>query len=440
MTFSVITGALASAVATNGTFTASYPTGKDAGSFFLAMGHKITINGDAYFFPVDFDVTLGSSITVTNKATGTWPAAAVFRLQMEELGDRAQLSVPMQSPNAAVGVFSTSANQSINVRPKLFPSTTQCYVDLITLGAPVALADNAICAAQSLAALGALTINGTLAVSGAVTLDQPRALQIVSSGADTAVLTVTGTDVYGRAMSEAMTLNGTTVVNGLKAFKTISAVAGSAAIANLAKVGTTDTLGLPVFVPDDGFVVAELRGGKAVGGVGTQTIPFVINQVDLLASTSQSFVSPVDGFLTGLRVIVSKNSIVTGGTIQVKVGTTNVTGLVATVANSAVPGAVSSATPTTPFSSTTVVTNGSRIQITPASFATSGDLTGYVEISGTQGVLTGGIRTAGGSTTTTGDTRGTYKPSIACDGAAVIQLLVALPDKYAGVAQNISGA
>lgn len=440
MTFSVITSALAAAVATNGTFTASYPSGKDAGNFFLAMGHVLVVNGAPFYFPVDFDVTLGaSSITITNKNAATWPAGATTRLQMEEMGDRVQVSVPLQSPNAQSGTIGTSLSQSINTRARLQPSTTQMYCDLVTLGAPTAAAANNICLSQSAAASGALLVNGALATSGVATLDNPRALQLVSTGADTAIVTVTGTDVYGRAMSEAITLNGATVVNGLKAFKTITAAATSAAIANLMTLGTTDTLGIPVFVPNDGFVIAELRNGIAVGGVGTQTIPFVISQVDLLASTSQSFVSPVDGFITGAKVVVNKNTNVTQGTIQIKVGTTNVAGLAVNVAASN-PGAVTSATPTTPFSATTVVTAGSRIQVTPSSFTTSGDVTGYVEVSGTQGILTQGIRTAGGSTTTTGDTRGTYKPSIACDGAAVIQLIVCFTDRYSGIAQNVAGA
>ena len=47
-----------------------------------------------------------------------------------------------------------------------------------------------------------------------------------------------------------------------------------------------------------------------------------------------------------------------------------------------------------------------------------------------------GIRTANGSTTTTGDVRGTYDPASAADGAKVFQLIVALPDPgYKGIPQ-----
>lgn len=441
MTFSTIKSALAADVAPAGTFTASYPLGKNPGTFQLSMAHKLMVGDDAYFFPVDFDVTFNASnMTITNKTSAvTWGNGKTTILQMEEMGERSQLDYPLQYPNPLTGTIA-GVSYRVDVKARLIPSSTDCYFDLISLGAPITLDTGAVCAAQSLAALGNLVINGTQAVSGAVTIDVPRALQIVSSGADTAVLTITGTDVYGRAMSEAITLNGTTAVLGKKAFKTVSQVAGSAAIANLAKVGTQDVLGIPVFIPSEGFVVAELQNGHPVGNTGATQIPFLINQVDLLASTPQNFVSPVAGFLTGMKVIVNKNSIVTGGTIQVAINGVNVTGLVATVANSALPGAVSTKFPTTPFSATTVVKNGDRITITPAAFATSGDVTGYVEAIGTNGILVSGIRTAGGSTTTTGDTRGTYKPSAATDGATFFHILVCLGDRYPGISQNVAGA
>lgn len=54
----------------------------------------------------------------------------------------------------------------------------------------------------------------------------------------------------------------------------------------------------------------------------------------------------------------------------------------------------------------------------------------------TAGTLVAGIRTAGGSTATTGDVRGTYDPNSACDGDKVFQLEVALPDPhYLGIDQ-----
>jgi len=109
---------------------------------------------------------------------------------------------------------------------------------------PVALDADGICAQQTLAAAGDALINGALASSGVVTLDVPRNVIVDAAGAATAVLTVTGTDVYGVPMSEAITLNGTTAVAGKKAFKTITSVAASAAATDFF-VGTGDVFGLP---------------------------------------------------------------------------------------------------------------------------------------------------------------------------------------------------
>ena len=45
----------------------------------------------------------------------------------------------------------------------------------------------------------------------------------------------------------------------------------------------------------------------------------------------------------------------------------------------------------------------------------------------TAGTIVAGVTTAGGSTATTGDVRGTYDPNAACDGSKVFELILALP-------------
>jgi hypothetical protein len=286
-------------------------------------------------------------------------------------------------------------------------------------------------------------LNGALATSNSlVTLDVPRAVSVDSGGADTAVVTITGTDVYGRPMSEAITLNGTTQVNGKKAFKTITSASASAAVSNSAFIGTTDILGLPVFLPDTGFVVGELINGKSVGvGGGAVQVPFFINQTDLLAGTAQSLIAPVSGVIRRATSIVQV-AITTGGNIKFTVGSTDVVGLTIVFADGATAGTIVSDTPTTPGSATTLVAKGDKLLVTPdASFATAGAVNGFIEIDGaTDGAFVAGIRTAGGSTTTSGDVRGTYTPSLATDGANVYQLLMLAGDRYAGIAQNVAGA
>jgi len=130
---------------------------------------------------------------------------------------------------------------------------------------PVALDADGICAQQTLAAAGNALLNGALASGGTVTLDVPRNVIVDAAGAATAVLTITGTDVYGVPMSEAITLNGTTAVAGKKAFKTITSVAASAAATDFF-VGTGDVFGLPFRADSRNYCLTAWNGAFVTTG------------------------------------------------------------------------------------------------------------------------------------------------------------------------------
>lgn len=303
MTFSVITGALSADVANNGTITVSYPSGKNKGSFYLAMGHVFVLGSNAaqvLSFPSQFDITLNASdITVTNKSGSTWAAGTAWRLQMEEQGKRA---------------YRDDATR------QLMASMTSADTFLVNLGSPIAASATSICTAQAVVGAGYATLNGALVSNSIGVLDVPRNFQCVSSNAGdtTQTVTVRGKDVYGNSMTETTTLNGTTIKNGLKAFKQITSVYCSAALAGNLTLGHNDVLGLPVFMPSGGNILKELQDGATA----------------------------------------------------------------------------------------------------------------------TAGTVVAGIRTAGGSTATTGDVRGTYDPNAAADGSRVFQLICAMPDPgNIGIAQ-----
>lgn len=124
---------------------------------------------------------------------------------------------------------------------------------------PAALVANGVAAAQAVSGAANLTLNGGLATSGVATMDVPRAVSIVSSnvGDTTQTATVTGTGLYGTAVSEVITFNGTTTVNGKKAFKTVTRVAISAALVGNGTVGSTDILGLPYRADTRGYVLTS---------------------------------------------------------------------------------------------------------------------------------------------------------------------------------------
>jgi hypothetical protein len=158
------------------------------------------------------------------------------------------------------------ANNGTASQPGVFLSPINVY-DIV----PVALDADGICAQQTLAAAGNALLDGALASGGTVVLDVPRNVIIDAAGAATAVLTITGTDVYGIPMSEAITLNGTTAVSGKKAFKTITRVAASAAATDFF-VGTGDTFGLPIRANTRGYVLTAWNNVFVTTGTFTAAV------------------------------------------------------------------------------------------------------------------------------------------------------------------------
>ena len=117
---------------------------------------------------------------------------------------------------------------------------------------PATAAANNICTSQTVSTANAV-LNGTLVASGVATPDIPRCLQMAAAVGNTSNVTVTGTDYYGRTQTETRALNGTTTVNFLKAFKTITQVFVNGAVTTFT-LGTGNTLGLPYRVTNAAYV------------------------------------------------------------------------------------------------------------------------------------------------------------------------------------------
>lgn len=133
---------------------------------------------------------------------------------------------------------------------------------------PITLSATAVAAAQAVAGAGNLTINGASATGGVATLDVARAVRILSTdaGDTTQTATVYGTGIYGVPLAETIAFNGTTIVSGKKAFKTITRVAISAVMTGNASVGSTDIFGLPYRTNNRGSVLTAWNSAFVTTG------------------------------------------------------------------------------------------------------------------------------------------------------------------------------
>jgi hypothetical protein len=118
-------------------------------------------------------------------------------------------------------------------------------ISKISLGSPAVANVNYIAASQAIvdAATTALTLTAT------TTLAVPRNITATGATGADAILNIVGTDVYGKALTETLTLNGTATIQGVKAFKTVTSITPNGGVglgATDVTVGTGSKLGLPV--------------------------------------------------------------------------------------------------------------------------------------------------------------------------------------------------
>jgi hypothetical protein len=107
---------------------------------------------------------------------------------------------------------------------------------------------------------------------------------------------------------------------------------------------------------------------------------FRTNETDTLAGTSHFVASPIAGNVT--RAVTATNIAVgTGGTLTFELGGTAVLGLAVVVANSAAAGDIDRDNSTSPTDITTEIAELGAIEVVgDANFATTGSLTGFVEV------------------------------------------------------------
>jgi len=252
--FQVISHTLASNLAASGTATLSYPSGYDRGDFVGGVDHRLVAFQKEWKAPSDFTLTFNAGdITLTwGAGQTTIPSGDILRVQLDQAGR-----------NSTV-VGGSSVDSTVNV------SVVQ-----IDLGSPAAADANGYVESQDLTSAGVFSVDTTATAaiaSAALVGSADYARNVVAAWTGTAVLTVTGTDVYGNVVVES-SASGTSLT-GKKAFKTVTDVSSSGNITSLT-VGTADVLGLPVFMPNGANVLKELENeaaatsGTIVSGVAS---------------------------------------------------------------------------------------------------------------------------------------------------------------------------
>lgn len=242
MKYDTISYTLVAAVGAASTFSVPYPANKSADDYLGGTDHFLVSDTARTLFAAsnDFTLTFGASdITVSMLSGIAMANGSKINLNID-LGDVDSVT-PLANP-ASMGELTL-------VR--------------ILLGAPIAASATAVCASQALntGALG--VINGAHAAAGIATFSKPR--NVVAAWTGAAVLTVTGTDEYGKVVKES-SASGTTFT-GKKAFKTVTKVEVSANVTGLT-VGSGVVLGLPVFIADAVDILKEIVNAAVPGTAG----------------------------------------------------------------------------------------------------------------------------------------------------------------------------
>ena len=114
------------------------------------------------------------------------------------------------------------------------------------------------------------TLTTTAGAAVVTTAGTPTGLTY-TLGVAPVTVTVTGFDVYGQSMSEAITSSAavSTAVNGLKAFWLITSVTVSGATGTAVTVGTTNVLGCPVRVANIAYVASVKSNNTLAQDAGT---------------------------------------------------------------------------------------------------------------------------------------------------------------------------
>lgn len=183
----------------------------------------------------------------------------------------------------------------------------------------VAAVTNGIAQSQSLAAAGALTLNGTLVTGGVANLASQRRVAITSAGNDAArKATIVGTNGTGTARTEILTLGSATAVVSVNDFLTVGTVSVDGAIASTVTVGTNGTGSTDWIMPNFHLTPFDVTIDTQVANSVTYTVegtqgnywdavpsPPTINIHTIAASGSVAAETTLSTAITGFRYTIT---------------------------------------------------------------------------------------------------------------------------------------
>lgn len=177
------------------------------------------------------------------------------------------------------GVYGPSASFSSSGNPAPMELGVGPVGRIFTYDIVPATAGAAVVAAlQTTAGAANLTLTAGAGVTAAAdafgttryTLDVPRTVSLTSTGNISGVnFTITGYDTHGQVMTQTIAGPNNNTVLTTKAFKSVTRVAVDGAVGTNTSVGTGQALGLPVVVPDAGYIVKAGWAGVLAQDAGT---------------------------------------------------------------------------------------------------------------------------------------------------------------------------
>ena len=247
--------------------------------------------------------------------------------------------------------------------------------------------------------------------AGKIDATYGRCLTATGSGGSDHVLTITGRDYLGQQMQENMTLSGTTVIFGNKAFKYVDTLAiATGAASDTCDIGWYDRVGLPYKAET---VIGYTEDDVSMPYAAVQ-VPVEVDAVRYASGADVVIPSPVAGQITGVNSVVTTG---TGGiqTSTVVVGSTDVAGLSLVIANSASVADLDSDTAATDNDGgTNTVAKFGAIGISGDGTPTAGAANYMITVEPLAFVAGDDTAT---QTATTEDTRGTVRLTSACNGS-----------------------